>query len=105
MFQSPNPAAAGPRPKKPYLSSTTMEAPAYHSIQTDTGTRDSLTWEFDGIRMGHAISKFSTLTEFTATSAMADVIRLHIGLRGNYSFRHRQLDTTFDLIGGHHNLL
>jgi AraC family transcriptional regulator, transcriptional activator of the genes for pyochelin and ferripyochelin receptors len=82
-----------------------MEAPAYHRIQTDTGTRDSLTWEFDGIRMGHAISKFSTLTEFTATSAMADVIRLHIGLRGNYSFRHCQLDTTFDLIGGHHNLL
>jgi AraC family transcriptional activator of pyochelin receptor len=82
-----------------------MEAPAYHRIQTDTGTRESLTWEFDGIRMGHAISKFRALTEFTATSAMTDVIRLHIGLSGNYSFRYRQLDTTFDLIGGHHNLL
>ncbi len=82
-----------------------MEAPAYHRIETDTGTRDSITWEFDGIRMGHAISKFHTLTEFTAASAMTDVVRLHLGLGGNYSFHYRQLDTTFDLIGGHHNLL
>lgn len=78
-----------------------MEAPAYHHIETDTGTRDSITWEFDGIRMGHAISKFRTLTEFTAASTATDVVRLHLGLSGNYSFRHRQLDTTFDLIGGH----
>src|SRR5580698_7777758 len=74
-------------------------------LESDTGTRDSITWEFDGIRMGHAISKFRTLTEFTSASAMTDVVRLHIGLKGNYSFRYRQLDTTFDLIGGHHNLL
>jgi AraC family transcriptional activator of pyochelin receptor len=82
-----------------------MQLPAYHHLKTDTGTRDSLTWEVDGIRMGHAISKFHALTEFTAASAMTDVVRLHLGLKGNYSFRHRQLDTTFDLIGGHHNLL
>jgi AraC family transcriptional activator of pyochelin receptor len=82
-----------------------MENPAYHHLETDTGTRDSLSWEVDGIRMGHAISKFRTLTEFTATSAMTDVVRLHVGLSGNYSFRYRQLDTTFDLIGGHHNIL
>src|SRR5580658_9817985 len=55
--------------------------------------------------MGHAISRFQTLTAFTATSAMTDVVRLHIGLKGNYSFQHRQLDSTFDLIGGHHNIL
>jgi AraC family transcriptional activator of pyochelin receptor len=82
-----------------------MQPQPYHHLRSDTGTRDSLTWEFDGIRMGHAISKFHTLTDFTATSAMTDVVRLHIGLKGNYSFRYRQLDTTFDLIGGHHNLL
>ncbi|HUB59318.1 MAG TPA: AraC family transcriptional regulator [Puia sp.] len=81
-----------------------MEAPSYHHLETDTGTRDTLTWEVDGIRMGHAISKFRTLTEFSATGTMTDVVRLHLGLRGNYSFRYRQLDTTFDLIGGHHNL-
>jgi AraC-like DNA-binding protein len=82
-----------------------MEALAYHHLETSTGTRDTLTWEFDGIRMGHAISKFHALTEFTAVSPMTDVVRLHLGLKGNYSFRYRQLDTTFDLIGGHHNLL
>lgn len=82
-----------------------MEAPAYHHLVTDTGTRDTLNWEIDGIRLGHAISKFHTITEFTAASAMTDVVRLHIGMRGNYSFQYRQLNTTFDLIGGHHNIL
>ncbi len=82
-----------------------MEQQKYQHFEADTGTRDSLTWEFDGIRMGHAVSRFRALTEFTATSAMTDVVRLHIGLRGNYSFQHRQLDSCFDLVGGHHNIL
>jgi AraC family transcriptional activator of pyochelin receptor len=71
----------------------------------DKGTRDSITWEFDGIRMGHAFSKFKELTSFEASSANSDVVRLHIGLAGNYSFEYRQLDTSFDLIGGHHNIM
>ncbi|GGB02920.1 helix-turn-helix domain-containing protein [Puia dinghuensis] len=74
-------------------------------ITTDAGSRDSLTWEFDGIRMGHAISTFNTLTSFSATSANTDVVRLHIGLKGNYSFYYKQLDTHYHLIGGHHNIL
>ena len=73
--------------------------------QSDIGTRDSITWEFDGIRMGHAVSRFHTLTSFHASSPNTEVVRLHIGLKGNYSFRYEQLDTTFDLIGGHHNIL
>ena len=74
-------------------------------LVTDEGTRDSLTWEFDGIRMGHAISRFHSLTSFSASSANTEMVRLHIGLKGNYSFQHRQLNQTFDLIGGHHNIL
>ena len=74
-------------------------------LETETGTRDSITWEFDGIRMGHAVSKFNTLTSFNASSLNADVVRLHLGLKGNYSFHYRQLDTTFHLVGGHHNIL
>lgn len=69
------------------------------------GTRDSITWEFDGIRMGHSLSTFKELTSFTAASPNTDVVRLHLGLKGNYSFHYRQLDTTFHLIGGHHNIL
>jgi AraC-like DNA-binding protein len=76
-----------------------------HHLTTDTGTRETLTWEFDGIRMGHALSRFRSLTSFSAAGAMTDVIRLHIGLRGNYSFYLRQLDRDFHLIGGHHNIL
>ena len=82
-----------------------MEPKPYHRISTDAGTRETLSWEVDGIRMGHAVSKFKTLTEFTAASTSTDVVRLHLGLKGNYSFRYRQLDTTFDLIGGHHNIM
>jgi AraC family transcriptional activator of pyochelin receptor len=72
---------------------------------TDAGTRESITWEFDGIRMGHAISKFHSLTSFSASSPNTDMVRLHMGLRGNYSFHYRQLDKDFHLIGGHHNIL
>jgi len=72
---------------------------------TSEGTRDSLLWEFDGIRMGHAVSAFNTLTHFTAKSADKQLVRLHIGLKGNYSFRYHQLDTDYHLIGGHANIL
>jgi AraC-like DNA-binding protein len=72
---------------------------------TPEGTRDSRTWEFDGIRMGHALSRFNGLTSFSAHSPHSDVIRLHIGLKGNYSWHYKQLDRDFHLIGGHHNLL
>jgi AraC-like DNA-binding protein len=77
----------------------------HQHLQSDLGTRDSITWEFDGIRMGHALSTFKELTSFTATGTSTDVVRLHLGLKGNYSFHYRQLDATFHLIGGHHNIL
>jgi len=74
-------------------------------LVTPEGTRDARTWEFDGIRMGHAVSRFNSLTSLTAHSQSTDVVRLHIGLKGNYSFRYRQLNRDFHLIGGHHNIL
>jgi AraC-like DNA-binding protein len=76
-----------------------------HQLVNETGTRDSLTWEFDGIRMGHAISRFHQLTSFSASGVNTDVVRLHLGLKGNYSFHYRQLDTDFHLIGGHNNIM
>jgi len=76
-----------------------------HHLANDAGTRDSITWEFDGIRMGHAVSRFNELTSFNASSPNTDVVRLHIGLKGNYSFHYNQLDTDFHLIGGHHNIM
>jgi AraC family transcriptional regulator, transcriptional activator of the genes for pyochelin and ferripyochelin receptors len=72
---------------------------------TPEGARDAITWEIDGIRLGHAVSRFNTLKPFSGKGSASDVVRLHIGLRGNYSFHYRQLERDFHLIGGHHNLL
>lgn len=76
-----------------------------HNLLTEQGTRDSIMWEFDGIRIGHAVSRFHERTSFNASSPNSDVVRLHIGMKGNYSFHYRQLDTDFHLIGGHHNIM
>lgn len=73
-------------------------------LVTEAGTRDSLLWEVDGIRLGHAISRFNSLDGFSASNHRDDVIRLHLGLRGNYSFHYKQLGQDFHLIGGHHNI-
>lgn len=76
-----------------------------HQLVTEAGTRDSLVWEVNGIKLGHAISRFNSLDGFSASNHRDDVIRLHLGLRGNYSFSYKQLGQDFHLIGGHHNIL
>jgi AraC-like DNA-binding protein len=70
----------------------------------DQHTIESVTWQFDGIRMGHALTKFKSFTSFTGHRE-DDVVRFHFGLKGNYSFHYKQLDQSFDLIGGHHNIM
>jgi AraC-like DNA-binding protein len=70
----------------------------------DNGTITSVKWHCDGIIVGHAVSKFKTLTSFSASSDL-DVVRLHYGMKGNYSFTHKQLAQTFDLVGSHHNIM
>lgn len=61
-------------------------------------------WTCDDIRLAHAVSTFTELTSFSS-SGRDDVVRLHVGLRGNYSFDWKPLGTTYHLIGGHHNIL
>jgi len=72
---------------------------------TEQGTMDAITWMCDDIKIGHAVSRFHGLTSFSAGNHRDDVVRLHFGMKGNYSFTYRQLGRTFDLIGGHHNIL
>ena len=72
---------------------------------TEYGSVDTRVWDFDHIRMGHAVSRFRQLTRFSSPGSQKDVIRLHFGMRGNYSFTYQQLNRTFDLIGGHHNMM
>lgn len=70
----------------------------------DKGSMTATTWQCDAILMGHAVSKFNELTHFSARGR-EEVVRFHFGLKGNYSFTYRQLGQTFDLIGGHHNIM
>jgi AraC family transcriptional activator of pyochelin receptor len=64
----------------------------------------STVWECDGIRLGHHVSRAGAARP-TPSGPRPDVVRLHFGLKGNYSFTYRQLGKSFDLIGGHHNLM
>lgn len=73
-------------------------------VQYEHGVMEGVTWQCNGIRLGHAVSKFQILTSFPASS-QADVVRLHFGLKGDYAFSYKQLDKTFDLVGGHHNIM
>ncbi|HVU58300.1 MAG TPA: AraC family transcriptional regulator [Puia sp.] len=75
------------------------------NISLDKGHIESTIWEFDSIRMGHAITKYQEYTNWASPGSDRDVVRLHFGLKGNYSFTYRQLDKTFHLIGGHHNIM
>jgi len=62
------------------------------------------TWSFQGIEMGHAVSSFDSLSSFEG-GISEEVVQLHFGLRGDYRFHYKQLDRSFDLIGGHQNIL
>lgn len=73
-------------------------------IKLENGSIATETWYCDDIKIGHAVSTFNEHFSWPAGN-QSDVIRLHFGLRGNYSFYYKQLDKTFDLIGGHHNIM
>ncbi|MBO9561540.1 MAG: helix-turn-helix transcriptional regulator [Niastella sp.] len=75
-----------------------------NTLTNEYGTRTSVTWKVDDIILGHGVSTFKELTTFTG-SGKADVVRLHFGMKGNYAFTYKQLDKTYDLIGGHHNIM
>lgn len=71
---------------------------------TPAATIHSTIWECNGIRLGHAVSVASGYSSAPASST-ADVVRMHFGLKGDYRFYYKQLDRTYDLIGGHHNIM
>ncbi|MDI3322027.1 helix-turn-helix domain-containing protein [Pinibacter soli] len=65
----------------------------------------STIWTFDEIKMGHAISSAEVGSTFSTGQQNSDVVRLHFGLKGDYVFTYKQLNKTYDLIGGHHNIM
>ena len=70
----------------------------------ENGTRTSTIWQCDDIKLGHAVSVCNRYSSF-AGSSTADVVRLHFGLKGDYKFTYKQLDTSYNLAGGHHNIM
>lgn len=70
----------------------------------EKGTMTSTIWQCDDIRLGHTVSRFSDYVSVPASS-QNDVIRLHFGMKGNYSFSYKQLNRSFHLLGGHHNMM
>ncbi|RBL93069.1 hypothetical protein DF182_11000 [Chitinophaga flava] len=73
-------------------------------ITYPNGNISMTTWTCDGILIGHGLSSFRELFTYPAHSDN-DVVRLHFGLRGDYLFTYQQLGRTFDLVGGHHNIM
>ncbi|MDF2188223.1 AraC family transcriptional regulator [Paraflavitalea sp. CAU 1676] len=74
------------------------------TISNEYGSMTSVTWECDGIVLGHGVQTFKELTSFSGSS-QKDVVRMHFGMKGNYAFTYKQLGQTYDLIGGHHNIM
>lgn len=78
--------------------------PQRQEISNEYGTRSSLIWICGDITLGHSMAKFKERTTFTSHSSL-DVVRLHFGLKGDYKFTYKQLHKTYDLLGGHHNMM
>lgn len=70
----------------------------------ESGTVNSTIWHCNDIRLGHTVSRFTEHVSFPASNDN-DVVRMHFGLRGDYLFSYKQLNKTYDLVGGHHNIM
>ena len=82
-----------------------MTAPQnQRQLTTPNGITTITDWLCDEIRLTHTISHFDKPGGFDASNDR-DVVRLHFGLKGDYAFVYRQLHRSFDLVGGHHNIM
>ncbi len=73
-------------------------------LKNEHGSMKSTIWMCDDIKIGHSICQFNKLTSFSSHSDTG-VVRLHFGLKGDYTFNYKQLHMSYDLIGGHHNMM
>lgn len=73
------------------------------SITSDDYTLEIKDWFYDNIRLTHSKSDYKE-KKFHNGHSNADVVRLHFGIRGDYSVTYKQIGKSFDLLGGHHNM-
>jgi AraC-like DNA-binding protein len=57
-----------------------------------------------GLRITRAVTRFDDVA-WRRGEANDDMVRLHFGVRGDYAVRYPVLGRSFDLVGGHHNVL
>lgn len=62
-------------------------------------------WKVNDVLIGRAVSSYSKIATRHQSDNERDTVRLHVGLRGDYSFACPQLKGQWDLIGGHHNII
>src|SRR6187549_1182439 len=73
-------------------------------LSPDNGVVSSDIWFCDEIKIGYGLSRWKTLGSFSSSNTN-DVVRMHFGMRGDYTFYYKQLDKKYDLLGGHHNIM
>ena len=66
---------------------------------------DSKVWSYNGIVMGHSTTVYSSNDQVQHAAVDDEKVRLHMGLRGDYGFKCKQIKGAWDLLGGHHNIL
>lgn len=75
-----------------------------YEITTPNSVTTVTDWYSDDIRLTHTISDYYK-PDPLHTSVDNDVVRLHFGIKGDYAFSYKQLNRSFDLVGGHHNIM
>ncbi|EZH74072.1 hypothetical protein ATO12_14450 [Aquimarina atlantica] len=61
-------------------------------------------WELDKISISHNIIDYKTFGSYVSKNN-SESVRLHFGLSGNYNFKYKQLNSSFDLVGSHNNIM
>ncbi len=74
-----------------------------HPISVGTPTLEIKDWFYDSIRFTHSKAHYKKQS-FHNGHSEEDVVRLHFGIKGDYSVVYKQINKSFDLIGGHHNM-
>jgi AraC family transcriptional regulator, transcriptional activator of the genes for pyochelin and ferripyochelin receptors len=73
-------------------------------LTNEDGELTATTWMCDDIKLGHGVTRWNKFGSFTASN-QNDVVRLHFGMKGDYTFTYHQLATKYELMGGHHNIM
>lgn len=72
-------------------------------MKFNNGIITSKKWELDEILISHNIIYSTFRTHISKNDT--ELVRLHFGLSGDYDFKYRQLNSSFELSGHHNNIM